>query len=64
MHGNSQVGKVSLVLPALIYVKHLVMERASNVFASACVALLCRLVRRLFMCLFVQQDMRWRHVSI
>lgn len=37
---------------------------AINVLASAYLALLSRLVQRLFMCLFVQQDMRWRHVSI
>jgi len=33
------------------------------VLASACTALLCRLVRRLFMCLFVQHDSKWRQLS-
>ena len=32
-------------------------------FASAYNTLLCRLVLRLFMCLSVQHDSRWRHVS-
>lgn len=57
-------GEQSLVVPQLDYVKHLVIGRASIVFASACVVLLCRLLWRLLMCLFVQQDRRCRHASI
>ena len=31
-------------------------------FASACTALMCRFVLRLFTCLLVQHDDRWGHV--
>ena len=40
------------------YVKRLVIEWANSVFANACVALLCWLILKLFMCLFVQRDSR------
>ena len=33
-------------------------------FASTCITLLCWFVLRLFMCLLVQHDSRWRHVSL
>ena len=45
-----------------INVKHLVVGWANNVFANACVVLLCQLVLKLFMCLFVQHDSSWRYV--
>ena len=68
MHGSSHEGMVlsslrSLILRALIRVKQRVVGWASSVFASACIALLCWFVLRLFMCLLVQHDSRWRHVS-
>lgn len=44
-------GVPSLILLALIRVKHQVVGWASNVFAHACTALLCRFVLTLFMCL-------------
>ena len=39
------------------------MGCANSVLASVCIALLCRFVFRLFMCLLMQHDNRWRHVS-
>lgn len=39
------------------------MRWASRVLAIACNALLWWLVHRLLMCLFVQHESRWRHVS-
>jgi hypothetical protein len=57
-------GMRSLMLPALIMLKQRVVEWASSVFASVCIDLLCRFVLRLFMCLLVQHDSRWRHVSL
>ena len=53
----------SLMLRALIKVKQWVVGWASIVFVSACIALLCRFVLRLFMFLLMQHDSRWRHVS-
>ena len=68
MHGSSHEGVVlygmwSFKLLALIMVKQRVVEWASSVFASVCIALLCQFVLRLFMCLLVQHDSRWMHVS-
>ena len=31
--------------------------------ANACATSLCRFVSRLFMCLFLQHERKWRHVS-
>lgn len=31
--------------------------------ANACVTSLCQLVHRSFMCLFLQHESKWRHVS-
>ena len=61
MHGSNHEGRVfsgirSLVLRALTSVKDLVVGWASDVYASGCVALLCLLVWRLFMCLSMQHD--------
>ena len=63
VHGSSQDGMVmsmvqSLCLLTSINVKHLVLGWANNVFAYACVALLCWIILKLFMCLFVQHDSR------
>ena len=44
--------------PTFISVKHLVILWAKRVLASAYIAMLCRKVRRLFMCLFVQHYSR------
>ena len=68
MHESSHEGMVlsgvqSLMLPSLIRVKRWVVGWVGSVFASACVALLCRFVLRLIMCLLVHHDSRWRHVS-
>ena len=52
-----------LILLALTRVKQWVVGWASSVFASACIALLCQFVLKLFMCLLEQHDSRWRHVS-
>ena len=57
MHGSSLEGIVlygalSQIVLSLI-----------NVFARVCTALLYRLVRILFICLFLQHESRWRHVS-
>lgn len=57
--GRSHDGMVfsqvqSLNLPKLVSGKHLVAGWARSVLAKACVALLCRLVHRLFVCLFFQ----------
>ena len=65
MHGTSHEGMVLsrvqlLVLHALIRVKDRVVGCANSVFASVCIVLLCRYVFRLFMCLFMQHDSRWR----
>lgn len=69
VHGSSHESKEffglrSLVLLALTCAKHLAAGWASNVFASMCVALLCRLEWRSFMCMFVQHNNWWKHVSI
>ena len=56
-------GVRSLMLPALIRVKQHVVGWASSVFASVCVALVCRFVFILLMCLLIQHGRRWRHVS-
>ena len=63
MHGSVDEGMVlsgvrSLMLPALIRGKQQVVMWAGSVFASACIALLCRFPLRLFMCLLVQHDNR------
>ena len=42
-----------LSFPTFMSVKHLVVGCASNVLTIAWIALLCWLVQRLFMCLFV-----------
>lgn len=49
---------------ALLSEKHRVVGCVSRVLASACVVLLCLLVVRLFMCLFVLHDIRCRHVLL
>ena len=64
MHGISHKGMVlpnlrSLILPTLIRVKQQVVGWTSSV----CIAILCRFVLRLFMCLLMQDDSKWRHVS-
>lgn len=63
-HDDTGFSRVwSLVLLALISVKHLVVGGAISV-AVVCVPLLLHLfVRRLFLCWFVQHDRRSRHVS-
>jgi hypothetical protein len=50
-------------LHALVRVKHQVVGWASNVFACAFTTLLWQFALKLFMCLFVHHDRRWRHVS-
>jgi len=67
-HGRSHDGMVfsgvrSLIFPAFMSVKHLVVGCAISVLAIAWTALLCLLVRRLFMCLFVQHERRCRQLS-
>ena len=67
MHGSSHEGMVlsgvrSLMLPTSIRVKQQVVGWASSVFATMHIALLCWFVLRLFMCLLLQCDSRWRHV--
>jgi hypothetical protein len=69
VHGRSHEGMVlsylqSLILLVLIRVKQWVVGWASSVFASACLALLCWFVLRLCMCLLMQHDSRWRHISL
>lgn len=44
----------------LISAKHLVVKWTRRVLANVFTTLLCRLVRRLFICLFVQHDSRCR----
>lgn len=39
------------------------MGWASSVFTTACIALLCWFVFKLFMCLVVQHESRWGHVA-
>ena len=51
---------VVLMLVVFITVKQWVVGWACCVFDGACIALFCR--SRLFMCLFLQHDSRWRHV--
>lgn len=68
MHGSNQDGIVLsrvrlFTFPAFIKVEHLVVGVASSVFGRASTALLCRLVLKLFVCLFLQHASRWRHVS-
>ena len=46
-------GVQSLMLLALIRVKQRVVKWVNSVFASVCIALLCRFVLRLFMCLII-----------
>ena len=48
----------SLKFPAFMSVKHLVVGCASSVLAIARTALLCQLMWRMFMCLFVQHERR------
>ena len=69
VHGSSHDGMVlsgvcSLCLPAFINMKHPMVGWANSMFANACINLLYWLFLRLFMCLFVQLDSRWRHVLI
>lgn len=52
------------ILPMSISVKHLVVGISSNLLASRCIVLLCQSVLRLIMCLFVQHDRKWRHLSL
>ena len=61
--GMALLGVQSLMLPTMIKIKQWVVRWASHVFANACTALLCRFGFRLFMCLLVLLDSRWRHVS-
>lgn len=66
MHDSSHDGIVfsrlwSLYFPALISVEHCVLGWANSILTSSCTALLCWLIRRLFMCLFLQHD-RWRQL--
>ena len=61
--GMALSGALSLMCPTLITVKHLFVGWARIVWALACTTLLCRLVQRLFMCLFVQHESKCRHVS-
>ena len=56
-------GVQPLILQALTRVNQWVVGWASSVFVSAWIALLCWFVLRLFMCLLMQDDSRWRHVS-
>jgi hypothetical protein len=63
VHGSSHKGVVlsgvhSLMLLVLIRVKQHVVGWASSVFASACTALACQFVFRLFMCLLMQHVKR------
>ena len=51
------------MLLVLIRVKQQVVVWASSVFASAWTTTLCWFVLRLFMCVLMQHDSRWRHVS-
>ena len=58
MHGSSHKGKVFLgkrllILPVLISVKQHVDGMAICVVASVCTTLLCLLIQRLFMHLFL-----------
>ena len=69
MYGNSHEGVVfsdvrSLNSLAFMSGKHRVVGWARSLLASVCVCvvLLCLQVCRLFMCLFVQHDSRWKHV--
>ena len=57
------LGVRSLMLPTLIREKRRVMGWASNVFTSVCVALLCWFDLRLLVCVLVQHNSKWRHVS-
>lgn len=64
MYGRSHDGVVYanvmiLNLLACMNVNHLLVWCVRRVFANA---LLCQLVRRLLMCLFVQHDRRWRRL--
>ena len=52
----------SLMLSVLIRVEQQVVGWASSVFTGTCIVLLRWFVLRLFMCLLVQHDRRWRHV--
>jgi hypothetical protein len=68
MHESSHEGMVlssvrSLMLPAWIRVNKRVVGWAISVFASVCTTLLCQFILELVMCLLVQHDSRWRHVS-
>lgn len=58
------LGVLLLSFPAFINVKHLVVGWARSVSTSMCATLLCLLVLKLFICLFVQHESRWRHVSL
>lgn len=62
--GTMLFGGLSFILLAFISVKHLVLGWASSVWAIMCNALVCRLVRRLLMCVFVQHESRCRHVLV
>lgn len=44
-------------------VKKHVMGWANRMLARACTTLLCHMVLRLFMSLFLQQDYKWRQLS-
>lgn len=68
VHGMGHEGRVlsrdwSLRMLTLKSVKHHVARCALSVLTNVCVALLWRLVLRLFMCLFEQHDRRCKHVS-
>ena len=68
MQESSHDGKVLssvllLNLHVFMSVKHLVVGRARRVSARACLALLCLLVMKLFMYLFVQHEGKHRRFS-
>ena len=54
----------SLVLPAWIRVKHLVVGGAISVAAIVCTTLLRLFVWRLFLCWFLQHYRRWKLIFL
>lgn len=57
-------GVLVMNLHVFMSVRHLVMGWANKVSACACTTtLLCILVLRLFICLFVKHERRWRQLS-
>ena len=70
MHGSSHKG-IEVAIRCVVFnftgvdrVNQLIVGWCSCVYDNVCIATLCRFVLKLFMCLLLQHDSRWRHVPL